>query len=358
MRFRFTLIFGLLICFWSCSNEGSFINSGKWTFKKVGEQQWTQELPDEAGEYWLKTSVKINQPLKEHTAYGLFLNILASSEIYWDNTLIGRNGNVGRSMDEEIPGQIEKVFLVPEQYLNQGDHEILIHFSNFHTNGNIRFYIIGLSEYWLLARQSLIKTCFIHIYAGFFLIIGLYFAIRFLFNRLEITNFLFALISIAFFTKTIFEYLKFYYAYPYPWHFPRLRIILGLTLLISFLLPLLFSFQFKIPRKEVIFIVIFQLLLLPPLFYLWPYLGYDLVTQGVMLIGLVTSLYITFKSYLQKKKGSTLALIGVAPITLSSWFWIPYYDYIIFVGFGHLSLMTLITLAMRERDQQKKKQGL
>ena len=349
------LITFLLLSLWSCTSDFDVIYTGPWVFKSIDDTEWFSQFPKEEGQYWLKTDIQFDKPLKKSTPYGLTVSLLASSEVYWDGILIGVNGIVGKDANSEIPGQYNKVFLVPDSLLNVGKHEVKVRLSNFHVNGNPRFYTIFLAEYWASARYSLIETSFVHIYAGFFLIIGLYFLVRFFLSPGQIANLLFGLISLAFFGLLLVEYMKFYYFYSYPWHFTRLRIILGITTFISVLLPTYFGFQFKLSRGKIQFILSILLFSYLLALYLLQF-GYDFATQATMALGITASCYIAFQSYKNKVKGSTLALIGLAPIVFSYWLWIPHYDYVIFIGFGHLILMNLISIAVQEKDQRKSKE--
>ena len=69
--------------------------------------------------------------------------------------------------------------------------------------------------------------------------------------------------------------------------------------------------------------------------------GYDPTTMAVMFIGFATATVLVFGAYRRGRPGSGLALLGLLPLPLSGPWWWPYYDYIVFAGFGHLVLMML-----------------
>ncbi|MBL8113896.1 MAG: histidine kinase [Acidobacteria bacterium] len=57
---------------------------------------------------------------------------MASHEIWWDGTLIGGSGVVGRTKEAEIPGRIESHYQVPDRLVTPGVHTIAVRASAFH----------------------------------------------------------------------------------------------------------------------------------------------------------------------------------------------------------------------------------
>ena len=337
----------------ACQTPGLVVSTGPITYRSAQSDNWSGQMPVGRGTYWLRTTVTIPRDYPADKPLGLLLSMLASKEVRWDGHLIGTDGKVGEDVAGEEAGQMTCQFLVPAHLSGPGVHDVEVRFSNFRGNGQFRIYTAIAGDYWYLAREQIITSNFVHIYAGFFLIIGLYFLIRSIILRRQFTNLLFGIISLLFFGLILFEYMRTYYHYPYTWHFTRLQIILTLTFLIAFLLPLFFSVQFDFERPRVYKIVGFMLLAFGGGLMFTKPLGFDPASMMVMLIGFGFSLYIVTVACLEEKKGSVLALIGVAPIPASCWYWVGYYDYIIYIGFGHLTLMTLIALAGQEREQRR-----
>ena len=353
---RFLLCLGLGLLLAGCQDPGLLLPTGPISYRPASSAKWSPDPPNDKGTFWLKTTVRIPEDFPEDMPLGFLASMLASTELYWDQERIGQNGRVGQGPESEIAGQMARQFLIPARLCRPGVHHIEIRFSNYHGNGQFRIYALLAGDYWFMARDQLITSNFIHIYAGFFLIIGLYFLVRFALHYHQLTNLLFGLISLAFFALILFEYIRVYYYYPYPWHFTRLEIIMGLTFVISFLLPVFFGIQFGFSRRQMASIVALLLLALcAGIIFILP-LGYDPATMNVMLIGFVFSLYIIITAFSNGAKGSALALTGIVPIPVSAWYWYNYYDYIIFAGFGHLTLMTLVALAVQEREERKIRQ--
>ncbi|MEL7161851.1 MAG: histidine kinase, partial [Bacteroidota bacterium] len=313
------------------------------------EKEWRKGFPRETG--YFRICAKVNLPAPPDTAerYALAVAFLASSEVYWDGKLLGRSGKVGSTYAEEIPGRIRARFILPRDWLASGEHELEIWVSNWHGRGKVRFYGFWLEPYLTPVVTTLRNTSFLYGYAGCFLFIGLFFLFRF-FQQQRAELAVFALLCLAFAALIVVEYIRTYYFYPYPWHFTRLRIILALSQLIGLTLPLFFALRFGL-RQWWWYLAPLVLILLSLLF-LSAY-TYDYATNFSVIAGLAFASAIVSWAASQAKTGSQLALWGILPLTLALILFLPYYDYLLYVGFGHLVLLTLLSLARQERYLQQ-----
>lgn len=320
-----------------------------WATRHYNDNQWSTHSPDTLAVLWFRTTITLPKTTDPHAPLGLMVAMLASSEAYWDGVLIGKNGKVGTNATSETPGFQTKSFLIPKELATEGTHQVALRMSNFHSRKNeIRFYGAFVTDYWQLARTSLIDTALIHIYAGFFLVIALYFWFIFFINNRQTAFFLFGCICFAFFALLVAEYIKFYITYYYHWHFPRLQIILGINMLVGILMPMFFSYQFGYRFNKYIFLT------LVPLFVLSTYVpGYDGKSVLVMTCSLLFSLFIVTKAAYQHKKGSIWVFVGLVPMLFFT-FW---FDVALFIGFGNLVLSILISLTIQMREQRHQHQA-
>lgn len=320
-----------------------------WAAKDWNDSQWATQPPDTNAVLWIRTKVKIPATEDSLEPRGLLVSILASGEVYWDGVLIGKNGRVGKNATEEIPGLQTKIFAIPLHLATGGTHQVALRISNFHLKkSQIRYYLIAVGNYWSMARSSIIFTALIHIYAGLFLVVGIYYWFLFFINKGKKVYFLFGAICWVFFALLIAEYIKFYIVYYYHWHFLRIQLIYGLTTIAALLLPLFFNYQFNLGYARHI------VLILLPLFSLSMFLyGYDYKSAVVMLLGIFSALLLVLKAFYEDKKGSSYALWGIAPLL----FYMFYRDLILFVGFGNLIVFTLISLTIQIREQRQQHQA-
>jgi hypothetical protein len=330
----------------------AYSSMGKWEFSFDDQETWVKEFPMEAGIYWLKAPVEISEELDSNTIYGLGISLLGSSEVYWDGVYLGSNGKIGRDKESEEPGVLEKGFVLSKDQVKPGLHEVKVRFSNHHAGKEMRYYGIVLIDFVKGIEEPLIDTAFIHIYAGFFLIIGIFYLLRFVFDRSQMTALLFGFLCLGFFALIIMEYLRNYYHYPYQWHFVRLRIILGITVFISFILTSFFTYRFKLKPIWILYIIQVGLTIL---FILYRNFGYDYSTNFTMILGFAVSSIITIQAILKDKRDAWLLLASVLPLPFALFFASYYYDTILYVGFGNLVFLNLISLANQEKRTNEEK---
>ncbi|MEM1320494.1 MAG: histidine kinase [Bacteroidota bacterium] len=313
-------------------------------------EDWQRRIPTQMGQYRLRMSVRVEgeKPPEEH--YSLYVSLMASSEVYWDGQLIGRNGKVGKDKAAEEPGALYAAFLIPDALLTPGVHQVELLISNFHARGKIRLYGMWVNDYLDPTISVITTAAYMHIYAGCFLIIGLFYLARYLANMRDFPLLAFALLCLAFFALIIIEYIKVYYFYPYSWHFPRLQIILGLTFVIGLCLPLFFALRFAFQGLAKYFLPLLA-------FFAWMIdytrYGYDYSTNFSMIAGFLLSTLFCLIACWRRFSGSWLALLGVLPITLALVIGYEHYDTILYVGFAHLVLMILISLAIKEKEDRR-----
>ena len=351
MRWFYCLIVVFLLT--SCE-PGKTINQSSSTlaYSKDGTT-WQDEEFLERGKFWIKKSITINEPYERSSPLGLGVSILGSYKVYWDGDLIGTNGLPGASKQEEQIGKIKSFHFLPRESVTIGDHEVLIEYSNFY-GAKFRIYLIHLTEFEDFFVEPLLATAFIHIYAGLFLIIGLFYFVRYFINRDEPTSLAFSLVCLFFFGLIIIEYLITYYAYPYPMHWTRLQVIYGVTVGISLLTPLFFLYMFDFKFK--LFWMIPTFVLFIGLFFSIPY-GYDFATGLTMISGFIISAIICGRAKYLERSGAFINLAVLVPLSIVLIVFVQYYDFLLYVGFGFLISVNLIRIALREREARKEKEA-
>ncbi|WP_235299629.1 histidine kinase [Portibacter marinus] len=343
---KWLLFLSLLIYSLSLVAQKGYISYENWQFSFDDQKTWTDSFPEQSGQYWLRAEIDIKDEPDTNKIAGLYLSMLASTEAFWDGQYIGSNGKIGNSIADEIPGKIEKIFLLPQDKLKKGTHEILLRFSNHHAKDRMRYYGMAIVDMVSAIEKPLRNTAFIHIYAGLFLITGLFYLFRFFNFQSDLTRLFFSILCLLFFGLIIVEYIRNYFHYPYPWHFTRLNIILAITVLISLSLSMFFIFRFTLFRLWPLIAI--QLLMIFYFVYLRVY-GYDYSTFLTMVIGFFISSLIIIFAIIKKRKDAKLLLISVLPLVIALALGFKYYDVILYIGFGNLVLVNLISLAKKER---------
>jgi hypothetical protein len=222
-------------------------------------------LPTRAGVFWLRYKVERSSlpalnpgiatylwPRDEPGApvNSVFLPGVLSYEFYWDGHLIGRSGVVGASREQEIPGLIDNLMLIPDNLLGPGPHVVALRASNYHYN-------FSSDRVWLNptlgnyakrlsyeARRPLVPM----IAAGCSLLVVVICAALFAFvdRRFSLVICgLLGLVTALFFLLIAWRWL---HQDPYPWLYYRYVAMLGTMAVMGLLMVWLLVRQFAIPR--------------------------------------------------------------------------------------------------------------
>jgi len=136
--------------------------------------------------------------------------------------LIGKNGNPGQEAELPPEGELWVTYSIPTHLATEGAHVLALRLSNYYFPDHVGYYEIEIADYEDLLTDLLIKTSYMHVFAGAFLIIS-------------------ALVLTVFSE----DYVPIHYSV----HVIRLQIINSFLLGISFLIPFYFSMQFPYPRR-------------------------------------------------------------------------------------------------------------
>ncbi|WP_238691616.1 histidine kinase [Xanthomonas arboricola] len=193
--------------------------------------------------YWLRW--QLTQPA-DGASHVLRISLRAASQPYWNGHPLPANGIVGRTGEQEHPGLIDSVHVLPPS-AGSGVDELLVLASSHHqwpgmyaTDASVE--ITSLADHgrhlvwpWLiaaLAMGALAAAC-------------LYFLALRGKARAPAGSFLLALCTIGLATPAI-EAWRPLLGYAYPWHGPRLLILLALHLAAAILLPAYLARQFRV----------------------------------------------------------------------------------------------------------------
>lgn len=332
----------------------------EWAAPGLDDRDWDKSgSTRETGNFWVRFKVRCDSITDTYSVPGMQVISLGSYEAYWDGVLIGKNGVVGTTLKTEIPGTFLSWLPVPDSLTRHGVHTVAFRVSNHHAPhwGISSWNLFYLEEYRLTQVGDLKLTARIFVLAGIYLMAGLYYLFLYLFRKREWVGLIFSGICFLFFGLVAMEYLKFLYAYPYPFHYTRLMIIYGITFLLAFLVPRFLLLYFDLPHKMIWSLVSTGVLVMISLLFL-P--GTDSSSQflagGMWLI----SLSIAFAAVIRMRPESKLilaVLIGIG--ALNGLYHMAFrsllftYDITVFVSFSILVIAMMYLLAMRSREQKR-----
>ncbi len=352
---RLYLLIYLLLHGLCLAGQGNNISYSNWKFSQDNGSTFQDTVSKNNGSYILQVDVLIPDNYDTSVVYGVLSSMLAAREIFWDGKYLGGSGKIGSSKETETPGRLAEIHVLPTRWLTPGTHTLTVNYSNYYGDDNMRIYAVVVVDNNRTLEGLIITTAYIHIYAGFFLIIGLFYLVRFILDKSHFTSGLFSTLCLLFFALIIVEYVKNYWNYIYPFHFTRLKVILVVTVLISLILPYFFMVRFGLQHKWKWLIIPYGLIILCAS-TLRGY-GYDTATFIVMCIGFITACITCLDAFRLKKEDSFLLMTTIVPITFFLLFNNRYYDFILYIGFGLLVLINLISLAIRERKTVKEKEA-
>ena len=192
---------------------------------------------------------------------------------------------------------------------------------------------------------------------GGYLIIALYYLLLFINQWRDYPKLIFSVLCFLFFGLLWMEYLKFYYNYPYYFHYFRLWLIGLLTFCIAFLVPLLLTIHFNFSKWY--YWVGAQVVLL--IYNTFEYeFGQDLAAQRASQMMLGMSLGIALYAGYLKRKGSWIILTALLLVVWINYF-VSYgfnylrfnYDINLFIGFTVLVVAFLYLLAQKDKEQRQ-----
>ncbi|WP_299457073.1 histidine kinase [uncultured Microscilla sp.] len=329
-------------------------DSLEWKNPTYSTAHWQRNFYDSSGVFWIRLVVNIAQKPQRFEPQGITVDFTGVYEVYWDGQLLGRNYNPRKTTRTVQYAPLHGLFLIPDSLGKAGRHEVALRVRYFKNYGKSPHLLesdytdLNVGNYLALAQDNLISTAYVHIIAGVFLVIGLYYFFIFIVSNRHLRFLLFAIICMSFFALLIVEHLRFYYYYHFTFHYTRLVIIALLTLSISVLLPLFFMHRF--PFKYKLRVIGAMLAMILPI---WIFAqGIDPKTSYTMLVSFGVSLFLVLRAMQQRIEGSAEALLGIV-VFFIAFVWLDNYDLKLFLGFGFLIIFMLLSLSIQMRKQRQ-----
>ncbi|MFP2994789.1 histidine kinase [Spongiivirga sp. MCCC 1A20706] len=321
----------------------------EWAAKKWNNQDWVKKIdwvPDGLI-FWSRTEIDILKAPETFQPYGIQLEVYGEYEVFWDGTLIGRNGNPGQEAILEPEGKLWATFSIPEHLTTKGEHVLAIRSSLYHFPDHVGIWAMDINYYDDLLTSQLIETSYIHLFAGAFLIASFYFFFLFLGNKKEYPMLVFSISCFFFFALTMTQFIRTTVPIHYSLHVIRLEVITSLMFGISFLIPLYFSMQFPYPKRK-LFLGIYVGILL--YIFIFKHHSFNFTAYNMVVSLWVFSAGIAIFGVYKKAKGALLVLLTLlicVGIRYSVSFTVS-----LFAGFSLILLSMLYLLSLRIKEQR------
>ena len=318
-------------------------DSAQWKLPSYDDQHWEGQFPVSSNIYWWRVRVTLDERVIANNPLGLRINsFLGSYDAYWDGHYIGSNGTIGDSKKTEKAGGINRLFMLPQMLSQEGEHLLAVRVSQFYDTQHQTYPFLKLSNYDQQSQTLILLAAFMHIFAGVFFVVAIYYFFLYQASFRQATFLIFGLLSFTLFAWMILEYVWFYYAYPYPFHFIRLDLIAALVFINLGLMSAFFLYRFSVPYGK--WILLTQLVI--QLFIMVMESDYDKSTFYEVNLSLLVSIGILGWAIYRQKAFALESLLSILPLLLTDLFFYPiYYDQTLFTAFIFFMLTNLYILS-------------
>lgn len=196
--------------------------------------------------YWLRW--RADAPKARNDAdRALRFSLRGASRLYWNGQPLAGNGTVGRDAAQERPGRIDIVRVLPPSTSGAAD-ELMVLASSQHQGWQLRsadaFAVVAPAE--LLYRQAMRPWLIAAFATGALAAAYLYFlAVQWGRPRIPGARLLLALCAVGL-ALPVVEGWRPLLGYAYPWHGPRLLVLLALHVAAALLLPAYLARHFDV----------------------------------------------------------------------------------------------------------------
>lgn len=270
-------------------------------------------LADWAGPYWLRFR-STPSASRNDAGRALRLSLRGASQLHWNGQPLAGNGTVGRTADEERPGRIDIVRVLPPSPVDGTDELIVLASSQRQSLRLHSADVVAVLAPASLLYRDVIRPWLIAAFAmGALAAACLYFlAVQRGRLRMPGARLLLALCVVGL-ALPVVEAWRSLLGYPYPWHAPRLLLLLGLHLAAAVLLPAYLARRFAVTVPAGVRIA-FVLALVAIVIFL-P--GFDTRSAAVLLLSLLASAGLLLHARdAQEERWPILALVLAGVVAL------------------------------------------
>jgi class 3 adenylate cyclase len=315
---------------------------------------WSERGIPRAGLGWYQSRILIADSIHPGGLGLFFERVNAAVEIYWDGTLIGRNGIVADNPSDEAPTNKTYLCQIPSELATTGAHRLAMRVSNHHawTGGVGQTPMIGRHDS-LITFRSLHQYLFGFLF-GIFFISGLYHLILYLGGRERREYLIFALLSFGFVLFVLLELSANLGDLDASLYNLQIKIGWIDTLLLVLLSYYFLVIQFDYPHRWLMrTVVAITLLLVPPVFYREQIidLGIEwLLRNWWIQIAAVGIVYLCWWAIRKRRPGSIILAIGALMLAFGG-FMSVYHDsnMIAYGAFSAFVFTMSVTLSQKMR---------
>ncbi len=316
----------------------------EWASSNWNDDDWQKRLkfvPD-GQVFWSRTNIEFLIERESLREYGIMLQVYGEYEVFWDGVLIGKNGNPGQEELLGPEGKLWATFSIPSHLAAKGEHLLALRTSLYHFPDHAGIDVLKIDYYDDLLADTVIKSSYMHLYAGAFLIASFYFLFLYISNKKAYSTLIFSVCCFLICALTVTVFSKDYLPFHYSIHVIRLQFINGSLLGIVFLIPYYFSKQFPFPWRKPSLTL--YLIILIVIFILNQH-AFNFNTVSMVLCMWIFSFGIVVHGVYKKVKGARMVLMTL--LLSMGVFLLTSFVISLYAGLGLILLSMLYLLALQ-----------
>lgn len=214
------------------------------------ERSYERGLPAHSGVYWVRFRIRQPEPPRR-ARDGVSIAVVASYALYFDGRLVGRSGVVGATREDEVPGNLDNLFRIPDALLTPGEHVVAIRMSAWRSGFPAAYLRVNfaLGDFRGLVERRVRQAIFSVLSLGGALVGCAVFALLWLLVERRRALLLFSGAGLTAASMQALQAWRWLFDYPFDWHYPRMvAIACAVTALGVFLVAALQEF-FSLGRR-------------------------------------------------------------------------------------------------------------
>ncbi|KUG09820.1 hypothetical protein ASU33_19310 [Solirubrum puertoriconensis] len=302
--------------------------------------------PALGNQYWLRTSVAVDAPSE---LLGLVIwGLHSATEVYWDGALVARNGRLGASLAQEVPGTWKHVVELPRSLTQPGQHTLAIRVSDWHFAQRPLQPRITFGPAHVLEQQDFRFAASSVFIIGALITAGVFCLVLYFGSSRRASYLYLALYCLSHTVKVAFKPLYFFDAVGFGTHYVYSAIVHGAVVAGGVFLMLFLLHEFAVPRAR----------LLTWLYLGFAALGYWLLLEGRFLVPTTVAAFaVALYAVYCKQEGSWLALAGVAGFAVCTYLgFLSLLNLGYFLGILFFIVCTTLSIGRQLARQQKLRQ--
>ena len=197
-----------------------------WAQPGLDDSTWTRlnsmyETPSGQGIFWLRFRVRSPNPALR-TPTGAWISGTIAYDLYWDGTLMVRNGVPANRAEDEVPGSLDVVPTFPESLTGPGEHVVAMRVSSYRGGapGPYALFIFFMNDPVVVKTWEMRNAILPTVAAGAMIILTVVSGAIWLFAARRPALLYLGAMSLCAATAQALIAVRWYYNYRANWYYP------------------------------------------------------------------------------------------------------------------------------------------